>query len=95
MNDGRIATPPLEAIEQGVREVLAEILRVDPAEIRPGASLADDLNVDSLDFMSLITGLERSFNVTIPDSQAARLRTVAQVTEAVRGLVSPAARGAA
>ena len=72
-----------------VRKEVARLLHVDPALVKPEASLAADLKVDSVEFMTIILGLERAFGVDLPDDEAARLRTIAQVTDAVRRRAAP------
>lgn len=84
-----------EAVDRRVREVIAAILCVDTSALGPEASLVDDLGVDSLFFLSLVTSLEREFNVRLPDAEAARLRTVGQVTAAVQRLVTAGTRSVA
>jgi acyl carrier protein len=52
--------------------------------ILPGASLVDDLGVDSLLHMTMVVGLEQRFDIMIPDAIAARCAVVGDVIEAVR-----------
>jgi acyl carrier protein len=79
-----------ESFEIRVQQAVANLLRVDPARVKPEASLAGDLKVDSLEFMTIIVGLERAFGVELPDDEAARLRTIAQVTDALWRRAAPA-----
>ncbi len=80
---------PADDFETRVRTEVARLLHVDPALVKPEASLAADLKVDSVEFMTMILGLERAFGVDLPDDEAARLRTIAQVTDAVRRRAAP------
>lgn len=64
-----------ETFEQ-LRKLIVELLEVDESKIVPEASFADDLNADSLDFIELITAVEDTFKIEIPDEDAENLQTV-------------------
>jgi acyl carrier protein len=73
-----------EDFEIRICEALARLLRCEPARVRPEAALMGDLKVDSLEFLTLIVGLERAFEVELPDVEAARFRTVGDVIVALK-----------
>lgn len=54
-----------ETIFEGVRECLAECIRVDPAAVRPDSTIIDELGADSLDLLDIVFALERRFKVKI------------------------------
>jgi acyl carrier protein len=64
-----------KAVEK-VKQIIAEQLGVDEAEITPSASFVDDLGADSLDTVELVMALEEAFEVEIPDEDAEKIRTV-------------------
>jgi acyl carrier protein len=64
-----------ETFEQ-LKKLIAELLEVDESRIVPEASFADDFNADSLDFIELITAVEDTFKIEIPDEDAEDLQTV-------------------
>jgi acyl carrier protein len=45
------------------------------------SNFVDDLNADSLDIVELIMTLEQEFNLTIPDEEAERIRTVGDAVD--------------
>jgi acyl carrier protein len=59
--------------------ILAEQLGLDRADITPNKSLANDLNIDSLDAVELVMSFEDAFEITIPDEDAEQLKTVADL----------------
>ena len=63
-------------IESKVKEIIADKLGVDEADVKPEASFTNDLGADSLDTVELIMEFEKSFNITIPDDQAEKIATV-------------------
>lgn len=64
-----------ETFEQ-LKKLIVELLEVDESKVVPGASFADDFNADSLDFIELITAVEDTFKIEIPDEDAENLQTV-------------------
>jgi acyl carrier protein len=63
------------------REIIVELLRdiapeVDPSSLDPRADLRDELDLDSMDMLNLVTGIERELHVTVPESDYPQLRTV-------------------
>ena len=66
----------MSEIESKVKEIIADKLGVDEADVKPEASFTNDLCADSLDTVELIMEFEKSFNITIPDDQAEKIATV-------------------
>ena len=66
----------MSEIESKVKEIIADKLDVDEADVKPEASFTNDLGADSLDTVELIMEFEKSFNITIPDDQAEKIATV-------------------
>jgi acyl carrier protein len=63
-------------IVEKVKQIIAEQLGVDEAEVTPSASFVDDLGADSLDQVELVMALEEQFDLEIPDEDAEKIRTV-------------------
>ncbi len=59
-----------------VRNLIAESLGVNPAEVVPSASFIDDLGADSLDIVELVMAIEKDFGIEIPDDDAEKISTV-------------------
>ena len=66
----------MSEIESKVKEIIADKLGVDEADVKPEASFTNDLGADSLDTVELSMEFEKSFNITIPDDQAEKIATV-------------------
>jgi len=64
-----------------LRGLIVELLEVDESEVVPEASFADDFNADSLDIIELITAVEDTFKIEIPDEDAEKLQTVQDALE--------------
>jgi acyl carrier protein len=63
-------------ITEKVKQIIAEQLGVEEAEVTPSASFIDDLGADSLDTVELVMALEENFDIEIPDEDEEKIRTV-------------------
>lgn len=63
-------------IAQKVQDIIAQNLDVDRSAVVPSASFINDLNADSLDIVELVMGIEKEFDLEIPDDEAEKIRTV-------------------
>jgi acyl carrier protein len=70
-----------------LKELIVELLEIDEAEVKPGASLMDDFGADSLDIIELLTAVEEAFKIEIPDEDAGRLQTVQNAVDYVAAKV--------
>ena len=66
-----------------IKKMIAEQLKVDPAEIKPESRLIEELRADSANIMVMIMDLEDQFGITVEDDQIMKLRTVGDVAEYV------------
>jgi acyl carrier protein len=65
-----------EDVLQRLKDLVAERLAVDEAQVVREASFVEDLNADSLDLVELIMSLEEEFDIEIPDEEAEKIQTV-------------------
>jgi acyl carrier protein len=70
----------MTAVQPKVKEVIVEQLGVDADRVKPEASFIDDLGADSLDIVELVMAMEEEFGLEIPDEDAEKLKTVADVS---------------
>jgi acyl carrier protein len=75
--------------EQEILAGLAEIVNEEtglPADsVLPEKSFTDDLDIDSLAMMTIVTLAEEKFGVTIPDSEVKNLVTVGDAVTFIAG----------
>ena len=62
-----------------LKNVIVDTLSADADAITMEASLADDLNADSLDAVELNMALEEQFGVSIPDEELGNMKTVGDI----------------
>jgi len=61
-----ITKEDISKVYPAVAETMADALGCDVAEVRPDASLIEDLGAESIDFLDMVFRLEREFKVKIP-----------------------------
>lgn len=76
-----------EEIKNKVIELLAAKFAVECDEIHPDTNLTATLGADSLDLVELIMTMEKTFGVSIKDSDSQRFQTVEDVTEYLESIL--------
>ncbi len=71
-------------IENKVKEIIAEQLGMDVAEIGNDSHLIDDLGADSLDIVEILMAFEDEFDAEIPDSEVEKIRKVGEIAELLK-----------
>lgn len=71
-------------IEQKIIKIIAETLKVDESKITSESSFVEDLSADSLDQVELMMAIEAAFDCDIPDEEASKLATIADVVNYVK-----------
>ena len=64
-----------------VRDLVAEQLGINGADIRPESNFKEDLKADSLDLFELVMSLEDECSVTIPSEELEKILTVQDVVD--------------
>jgi len=67
------------ALIDDIKEVVVEQLSVSIDEVKDDAKFVEDLGADSLDVVELVMALEEKFDIEIPDDEAEKIATVADV----------------
>jgi len=63
-------------IAQKVKEIVAQQLDVDIAEVKDEAQFIEDLGADSLAIVELVLAFEEQFEIDIPDEDTEKIGTV-------------------
>ncbi|MBI4579796.1 MAG: acyl carrier protein [Planctomycetes bacterium] len=68
-------------IEDKVFTIVSEQMAINKAEITRETSFINDLNADSLDIVELVMEFEDNFEMSIPDEEAEKIKTVGQAID--------------
>lgn len=63
--------------------IVAEVLGVNPEDVRPEMSFVDDLGADSLEIFQIIMAIEEEFDVVIDENVVEMIETVEQAYQAI------------
>jgi acyl carrier protein len=69
------------SVEERVVDIVCENLGVNKEQVTRTTSFIDDMGADSLDIVELVMELEEEFEITIPDEQAEKIKTVGEAIE--------------
>jgi acyl carrier protein len=79
--------PELDSLEQKVIELIAQKKHLPPESVTLDSSFVE-LGIDSLDGMDLLFTFEETFKLSVPDEVAQQMKSVRQVTEALRAALA-------
>ncbi|HFC09802.1 MAG TPA: acyl carrier protein [Chloroflexi bacterium] len=68
-------------VYEEVKEIIVDLLGVDPEKVTMDARFREDLEADSLDLVELIMALEDKFDAEIPDEDAQSITTVGEAVK--------------
>jgi acyl carrier protein len=77
----------MNTVAEDVKQIIAEVLNLDPDEIMDDNTFVDDLGADSLDVFQMIMGIEGKFDIDIPTSEAEQISTVGEAMELIQRLI--------
>lgn len=79
--------PELDSLDQKVIELIAQKKKLPPESVTLDSTFVE-LGIDSLDGMDLLFTFEETFKLSVPDEVAQQMKTVRQVTEALRAALA-------
>ena len=70
-----------EEMLEKIKEMVAEQLNVDAADITEETSFKEDLGADSLDLFELVSNLEDEYEIEIPSEELEKITTVGALVD--------------
>jgi len=74
-----------QEILAGLAEIVSEETGLPADSVTPEKSFTDDLDIDSLSMMTIVTLAEEKFSVRIPDEEVKNLTTVGDAVTYIEG----------
>ena len=59
-----------------IREIICDYVEIDPETITENSALRYDLGASSFDLMNIAVAIEEEFNVSVPDKELPKIKTV-------------------
>lgn len=67
-----------------LKQIIAQILNVDPEEITRETTFLEDLGADSLDVFQIVMGIEEEFDIEIPPEDVEHITTVEEAVNLIK-----------
>ena len=67
-----------------LKQIIADVLSVDPEEVKMETTFMDDLGADSLDVYQIIMGIEEEFDIEVSEELAENIKTVEEAVELIK-----------
>ena len=71
-----------------LREIIADVMSIEPDEITEDVSFENDLGADSLDLFQIVMGIEDAFDIEIETEEAEKIVTVGDAVEQIKTAVN-------
>ena len=75
-------------IREEVVRILSHVARIDVSDIKDDSLIREDLGIDSLNAMEIIAAIEIKFKITVDESRAFDIVTVADLIECIKEYIA-------
>ncbi|MDA8018719.1 MAG: phosphopantetheine-binding protein [Thermoanaerobaculia bacterium] len=82
-------------VRSKIKEIIANVTNIDPAEIADDAHFIDDLQLDSLSLLEIGVDVDYEFRLGVPEERLQELRTVQDSVDLVMQVKGEPATAAA
>ncbi|KPK76721.1 MAG: acyl carrier protein [Phycisphaerae bacterium SM23_30] len=74
-------------VEQRVKKVIEETLKVEPGRITREARFVEDLGAESVQSIELLAAFEEEFDIEMDEEEALAVKTVGKAIEFIENMV--------
>ena len=75
-------------LEGDLRNLVAEIIEIEPGKITPEANFVEDLGMDSMMALEILASIEKKYKLRIPEENLTKITNLNKVVELVNKFVS-------
>jgi acyl carrier protein len=72
--------------EEGIKNMVAEIIEVPVEKLTLDADLFEDLNIDSLKAIEIVAAFEKKYRIIVPEKDIPNIRNLGQIIEYTKNL---------
>jgi acyl carrier protein len=65
-----------ESVAERVKQVVVEVLKADPATVKPESRFTADLGAESIQSIELVAAFEETFDIEMDEDEALSVQTV-------------------
>src|SRR4030042_5053168 len=77
----------LAEVEEVIIHIIAEIAEVDRKKIKPNTNFQKDLNIDSMMALEILTAIEKTYKIEIPEESLPKMISLKEVMKLVKKLL--------
>ncbi len=66
----------VNGLDQEVKQLIADIIEMDPKDIDADANLVEDLGMDSMMALEILASMEKKYKIKIPEDDLPKITTV-------------------
>jgi acyl carrier protein len=78
--------------KQKIKDVLVNLLKVKPDELKDEVSLSDSIGVDSTEMVESVIALEKAFGTKLNAKEITKFSTINEIEKAISSKISGAAK---
>lgn len=71
-----------------IKDVLVNLLKVKPEELKDDVSLLDGIGVDSTEMVETVIGLEKAFNTKLSPKEITKFSTINDIDKVIQSKIS-------
>ena len=75
-------------LEKELREIVAEIVEVEPGEVTLDSDFVEALGMDSMQALEIMAAIEKKYKVQIPEDYLGKIRTLSGLMEITEKIIS-------
>lgn len=76
------------SLEQGLREIVARIVEIEPERITLEANFVEDLGMDSMMALEILAAMEKKYKIQVPEEKLTKLRTLKEAINLTKQYLS-------
>lgn len=77
----------VEKIEKDLRQMVAEILEVEPADVDQNAHFVKDLGMDSMMALEILAGIEKKYRIVVPEDLLSKFTSLNETVKIVDDII--------
>ena len=71
-----------------LRDIVAEIVEVEPTEVTPEADFVEDLGMDSMQALEIMAAIEKKYSVQIPEDYLGKIVNLSGLLEIANKIIN-------
>ena len=80
----------VKALEKDLRDLVAEIVEVEPSEVTPEADFVEDLGMDSMQALEIMAAIEKKYSVQVPEEHLGKIMNLTSLIDIAKGIIGGA-----